>query len=164
MVNVQLGDYSVPLQSNVCSLGVHIDSQLTMRTHVQRICQSSFYPLRQLPSIRPSLSETSCSALVHAFITSRLDYCNSLLAGIGDGLIAQLQSVMRVAARLFRRRSKFDPISADIRDCLHQLPIRSRIDFKLGLLDYKCLHGNASPSKQAYSIENDMTKLENGMR
>ena len=43
LVNVQLGDYSVPQQSNVCSLGVHLDSQLTTRTHVQRICRSSFY-------------------------------------------------------------------------------------------------------------------------
>ena len=47
MVYVQLGDYSVPFQSNVCSHEVHLDSQLTMRTHVQRICQSSFNQLRQ---------------------------------------------------------------------------------------------------------------------
>jgi hypothetical protein len=97
VVNVQLG---VTLQSSVCSLGVHLDSQLTMKTHVQHICRTSFYRLRQLRSIRSSLSETSCSALVHAFITSRLDYCNSLLAGIGNGLTAQLQYAMRVAARL----------------------------------------------------------------
>ena len=38
-----------------------------------------------------------------------------------------------------------DPISSDIRDRLHGLPIRSRIDFKLGILVYKCLHGNAPP-------------------
>ena len=143
VVNVQLGDYSIPLQSNVCSLEVHFDSQLTMRTHVQRICRSTFDQLRQLQSIHPLFSETSCSALVHAFITSRLDYCSSLLAGIGDSLIAQLQSEMRVAARFVLRRSKFDPISADIHDRLHWLPMRSRIDFKLGLLVYKCLHGNA---------------------
>ena len=81
------------------------------------IFRSSFYQLHPLRSI----SETSCSALVHAFITSRLDYCNSLLAGIGDGLIAQLQSLMHVAARYVLRRSKFDPISADIRDRLFWL-------------------------------------------
>ena len=109
VVNVQLGDYrpNVAFQSNVCSLGVHhLDSQMTMRAHVQRICRLSFYQLRQLRSVRPSLSETSCSALVHAFITSRLDYCNSLLTGKAGGLIAQLQSVMRVAARLVLRRRK----------------------------------------------------------
>ena len=51
--------------------------------------------------------------------------------------------MLRVAARLVLRKRKFDPISADIRDRLHWLPIRSRIDFKLGLLVYKCLHGTA---------------------
>ena len=127
----------------VCNLGVHLDGQLTMKVHVQRICQTSFYQLRQLRSVRRSLSVNACTALVHAFVTSRLDYCNSLLAGIGDGLIDQLQTVLRVAARLVLRKRKFDPISADIRDRLHWLPIRSRIDFKLGLLVYKCLHGIA---------------------
>jgi hypothetical protein len=100
VVSVQLGDNSVPLKSDVCSLGVHLDSQGTMGTHVQHICQSSFYQLRQLRSIRSSLSETSCSALVHAFVTGRLNYCHSLLDGIGDRLIAQLQTLIRVAARL----------------------------------------------------------------
>ena len=63
-----------------------------------------------------------------------------MLAGIGYGLIDQLQTVLRVAARLVLRKRKFDPISADIHDCLI---IRSRIDFMLGLLVYKCLHGIA---------------------
>jgi Reverse transcriptase (RNA-dependent DNA polymerase) len=124
VVSVQLGGYSV--QSDVCSLAVHIDSQLTMRIHVQHISWSSFYQL--LRSICPLLSETSSSALAHAFVISRLEYCNSLLAGIGDGLIAQLQSVIRVAAHLVLPRRKFDPISADLQDHLHSLPIRSRID------------------------------------
>ena len=119
-------------QSTVCNLGVHLDGQLTMKVHVQRICQTSFYQLRQLRSVRRSLSVNACTALVHAFVTSRLDYCNSLPAGIGDGLIDQLQTVLRVAARVVLRKRKFDPISADIRDRLHWLPIRSRIDFKLG--------------------------------
>ena len=53
--------------------------------------------------------------------------------------------MVRVAARLVLQRRKFDPISADIRDLLHWLPIRQRINFKLGLLVYKCLHGMAPP-------------------
>ena len=141
--HIQLGSYAVTPQSTVCNLGVHLDGQLTMKVHVQRICQTSFYQLRQLRSVRRSLSVNACTALVHAFVISRLDYCNSLLAGIGDGLIDQLQTVLRVAARLVLRKRKFDPISADIRDRLHWLPIRSRIDFKLGLLVYKCLQGTA---------------------
>ena len=141
--HIHLGNHAVTSQSTVCNLGIHLDGQLTMKVHVQRISRTSFYQIRQLRSVRRSLSVNACTALVHAFVTSRLDYCNSLLAGIGDGLIDQLQTVMRVAVRLVLRKRKFDPISADIRDHLHWLPIRSRIDFKLGLLVYKCLHGIA---------------------
>ena len=65
-----------------------------------------------------SLSTNACTTLVHGFVTSRLDYCNSLLAGIGDGLIDQLQTVQQVAACLVLRKRKFDPILADIRDRL----------------------------------------------
>ena len=108
-------------------------------------CQTSFYQLRQLRSVRRSLSINACTALVRAFVSSRLEYCNSLLAKIVDGLVDQLQTVLRVAARLVLRKRKFDPISADIRDRLHWLPFRSRIDFKLDLFVYKCFHGIAPP-------------------
>ena len=61
-----------------------------------------------------------------------------------------------MAARLVLRRSKFDPISADKCDRLHWLPTRSRIDFKLGLLVYKCLYGKAFP----YLVEMLQSKSE----
>ena len=59
---------------------------------------------------------------------------------------------MRVAARLVLRRRKLNPISVAIRDRLHWLAIRSRIDFKLGLLVYKCLHSFA-PAYLAEMLE-----------
>ena len=123
-----------------------------MKAHVQRTCWTCHYQLRQLRSVRRSLSFTACTSHVHAFITSRLDYCNNLLAGISVGLMSQLQSVVRVAARLVMRKRKFDPISNDIRDRLHWIPVKQRIDFKLGLLVYKCLHGEA-PSYLAEMLD-----------
>ena len=115
--------------------GFILTANWQLKVHVQLISRTSFYRLRQLQSVRRSLSVNGCTTLVHAFVTSRLDYCNSLLAGIRDGLIDQLQTVMRVAARLVLQKRKFDPISADIRDRLHcRFFIRSRMDFKLGLL------------------------------
>ena len=80
-----------------------------------------------------------------AFITSRIDYCNSLLAGVDKSQVGKLQSILRVAARLIMRKRKFDPISDDIRDKLHWLPVEQRIQFKIGVLVYRCLHGNAPP-------------------
>ena len=143
--SIHLGADVVHFQKSVVNLGVTIDSQLTMKAQIQRVCRTSFYQLRQLRTVRRSLSTEACIALVHAFVASRLDYCNSLLAGIGDGLLHKLQSVLRVAARLVMRKGKFDPISSDIRDRLHWLPVPQRINFKLGLLVYKCLHGGAPP-------------------
>ena len=131
--------------STVNNLGVTIDSQLTMKDHVRRTCTACFYQIRQLRVVCRSLSSDACASFVHAFISSRLDYCNSLLAGISDTLIRQLQSVLRVAARLVTRRRKYDPNSEITRDKLHWLPVRQRIDFKLGVLVYKCLHNLAPP-------------------
>jgi len=90
-----------------------------------------------------SLSTETCTALVHAFVSSRLDYCNSLFAGLSDDLINKLQSVLRSAARLDLRNRKFNHITDNLRDQLHWLPIRQRIQYKFGLLVYKCLRGDA---------------------
>ena len=87
----------------------------------------------------------SCSALVRAFISSRLDYCNSLLTEIDKSQVNKLQSILRVAARLVMRKGKFESISSDIRDKLHWLPIQQRIKFKIGVLVYRCLRGTAPP-------------------
>ena len=84
-----------------------------MKDLVQRVCMTAYYHLRQLRSIRGSLSADSCSTLVRAFITSRIDYCNSLLAGVDKSQVGKLQSILRVAARLIMRKRKFDPISDD---------------------------------------------------
>ena len=81
-----LGDMVV-FQPTVNDLGVTIDGPLTMREHVQRICRASYYQLRQLRVVRNSLSTDVCVMLLHAFVSSRLDYCNSLLAGVSDELV-----------------------------------------------------------------------------
>ena len=132
--SIQLGSGSVPLKSSVNNLGVIFDSQLSMREHVCHVCRSSFYQLRQLRVVRGSLTFEASVQLVHAFINSRLDYCNSLLAGVSDQLIGQLQSVLRTAARLVLQKKKYDHISDDIQNKLHWLPIRQWISFKLCLL------------------------------
>src|SRR6218665_2398626 len=114
-----------------------------MRDHVLRICRTSFYQLRQLRVIRGSLSTETFTALVHAFVSSRLDYCNSLFAVLSDDLLNKLQSVNCSAALMVLRKRRFDHIADDLCDQLHWLPIRQRIQYKLGLFVYKCLRGDA---------------------
>ena len=87
----------------------------------------------------------SCEALIHAFVSSRLDHCNSLLYGINKFQLDMLQSVLRASARLIFRKRKFDSISLEISDKLHWLPVKKKIEFKICAMVYKCLHGGAPP-------------------
>ena len=91
---------------------------------------------RQLRLVRLSLMDAA-HALVRAMIHSRLDYCNSLLAG----LIYCLQSVLHAAARLVLGLPGRAPVSAAMHDTLHWLSFPQHFTYKLCLLTYKCLHG-----------------------
>ena len=100
---------------------------------------------RQLRAVRKSLSMESCEALIQAFVSSRLDYWNSLLYGISKFQLNMLQSLLRASARLILRKREFDSISLEIRDKLHWPPAKKRIEFKICAMVYKCLHGGAPP-------------------
>ncbi len=80
--------------------------------------------------------------MIHAFVSTRLDYCNSLYVGINQSSLARLQMVQNAAARLLtgvRKREHITPVLIS----LHWLPVRFRIDFKVLLLVFKCLNGLA---------------------
>ena len=128
--------------SAVLDLGVNIDGLLTMADHVAALRRSCLFQLRQLRMVRSSLTLEAAKTLVHAFVSSRLDYCNSLLYGIGDGLLTKLQTVQNAAARVVTGTRKFDHISPVLRQ-LHWLPVRQRIAFKLAMITFKCLRGLA---------------------
>ena len=142
ITQLQLGSIIVPFSTTVADLGVTIDSQLSMTAHISSLCRSCFYQLRQLRAIRHSLTTDAARTLVQAFISSRLDYCNSLLYGIADCQLRRLQCIQNAAARLITRTRKFDHVSPVLRD-LHWLPVRQRIVFKVATLVFKCLHGLA---------------------
>jgi len=82
---LQLLGARVSFSGSASNLGVTIDSQLTISDHVISLCRSCFFQLRQLRQVRSSLTTETTETLVHASISSRLDYCNSLLYGINDG-------------------------------------------------------------------------------
>jgi len=86
----------------------------------------------------------AAKTLVQAFITCRLDYCNSLFCGITDNLFRRLQSVQNAAARLITDIRRSDHITPVLRE-LHWLPVRQRVDFKLAVLVYKALHDLTAP-------------------
>ena len=81
--------------------------------------------------------------MVNSFIVSKLDYCNSLLAGCNKQLVDKLQRVLNCAARVIFGGDRRDHVTPLLRDNLHWLRARERITFKLCLLVYKAINGLA---------------------
>jgi len=77
-----------------------------------------------------------------SLVMPRLDYCNATLAGLPASQLSRLQSVLNAAARLIHRSSRYEHVALVLRD-LHWLRSPERIDFKLAVLTYRCLHGLA---------------------
>ena len=88
---------------------------------------------------RKYLDENYTKSLVHAFVSSKLDYCNALLIGLPKYQIDRLQSVLNTAARIITFTCKYDHITP-VLVRLHWLPVSYRIRFKVLLLTYKALN------------------------
>jgi len=93
-----VGGTAVSPVDAVFNLGVTFDAQLTTLNHVDNVVRSCFFHIRQLRSVRRSLTGDALRTLVHAFIACRVDYCNTLLYGVADGVHRRLQSVLHRAA------------------------------------------------------------------
>ncbi len=76
------------------------------------------------------LTVSDAEKLVHAFMTSRLDYCNALLGGCPASSINKLQIVQNAADRVLTRSRKYYHIT-QILQSLHWLPIKFRINYKI---------------------------------
>jgi hypothetical protein len=113
-----------------------------MRTHVSKTVSSCFAALRQIRSIRRTTTRPVLKSLVVALVLSRLDYGSATLAGLPGTLLNRLQSVLNAAARLIFGARKFDHVTPLLRD-LHWLRVPERLDFRLAVLVYRCLHGTA---------------------
>ena len=95
-------------QSNtVRNLGVLFDQTLSFGEHVSKLYKSSHYHLRNISKIRKYLDENSTETLVHAFVSSKLDYYNGLLIGLQKYQIDRLQSVLNTAVRIITFTCKY---------------------------------------------------------
>ena len=140
--SITVGNNRISPSPCVKNLGSWFDSNLSMTDHINKACNAAFYHLHNLRRIKKYLSRDSLITLVHAFITSRLDYCNGLLFGLPKAQIAKLQRVQNAAARLILGIGKFWHIAPALYE-LHWLPVSLRIDYNILLLTFKCIYGLA---------------------
>ena len=98
--------------------------------HAIKICQTAYFELKRISSIRRFLTEDATKTLVTSYILSRLDYCNCLLMGTSNSVIQPLQKIQNFAARLVLLAPRHHH-SAPPLEKLHWLPISERIKYKL---------------------------------
>ena len=132
-----LGSDTFP-SDTVRNLGVIFDSDFNFRQHISQVCKSCFYHIRDLRRIRRHISISTAKTISTALISSRLDYCNSLLNNIAKRDLAKLQRVQNCLARVVLRAPRFSP-SLPLLKQLHWLPVSYRINFKLSTLAYRAL-------------------------
>ena len=113
-----------------------------MSTHISTSCSAAFFLLHNIKRISQFLPRDKLEMVLHAFVTSRIDYCNVLLYGLPDCEIAKLQRVQNAAARLLMSYKKYDHITPILINS-HWLPVRYRINVKILLLTFKVLYGMA---------------------
>ena len=134
----QLNTKGFKAVDSVRNLGVILDSDLTFSSHIKSVTKSAFYHLKKNSKLKKCFSYVDQEKLIHAFITSRVDYCNGLFTGLPQKNIKHLQIIQNAAARLLTQTKKRDHITPVLR-FLHWLPVSFRIDFKVLLLAFKCL-------------------------
>ncbi|KAL9978241.1 hypothetical protein ACROYT_G015736 [Oculina patagonica] len=139
---IRVGTTDIKPVSEVRNLGSWFDSNFSMSTHISKSCSAAFFWLHNIKRISKFLARDKLEMVLHAFVTSRIDYCNGLLYGLPDCEIAKLQRVQNAAARLLTSSCKYDHITPVLQE-LHWLPVRYRIHFKILLLTFKALNGMA---------------------
>ena len=133
-----LGNQVSPAQS-VRNLGVVFDSNFSFSDHVSQVIKSTRVHVRDLYKIGPLLDLNRSVLLANALVSSRLDYCNSLFLSLTDFELRRLQLVQNSLCRVVTRSSKYSHITPQLKK-LHWLPVKYRIQFKIGLITYKILN------------------------
>ena len=130
---LHLSDGNVTPSSSVGNLGTYFNESMDMSSHVNMLVSSSFYQLSRVRAI-PHLIPTSMAIqLINSFMTSRVDYCNSLLLGLPACQVEHIQSFLNYTARIIYGRRKYDHVMPFLKDKRHWLHIPQRVMLLVGI-------------------------------
>ena len=129
---------SISPTNEVKNLGVAFDSGNTFSSHITKVCRACYYHLKDLRRIRKFLSVETAALLANSMISSRIDYCNSLLYGVNKYNVAKLQKIQNALCRIIFRLDKTSHVTPYLQK-LHWLPISYCILFKYNLITFKAI-------------------------
>ena len=140
--SINISQHVVSTSKETRNLGEIFDSHLTMSSHINSKYCSASLALRNIGRVRKYVNQANTERLVHAFISSRLDYCDSLLYGLPTKEINKLQRLQNSAARLVTKSKLREHITPVLKK-LHWLPVDHRKIFKVLLITFKIICGCA---------------------
>ena len=141
--SITLGSHNIPFSHSAGNLGFILDSKLSMKKHVIKICQTAYFELKRISSIRRFLTEDATKTLVtsYIYILSWLDYCNCLLLGTPNSVIQPVQKIQNFAARLVLLAPRHHH-STPLTEKLHWLPISEHIKYKVACMCFSAINGS----------------------
>ena len=113
------------------NLGVYLDNHMNMSVNTSEFVRCCYFHIHHIGQINKFLPSQTRERVVNALVTTRLDYCNSLLYSTVDKNFARLQRLQNTAARLIMRVPKYSNITPVLKE-LHWLPVRECVCFKIG--------------------------------
>ena len=137
-VAICLQGIEIVTAETVRNLGIIMDSHLKLTAHINHVFKVSMHHLRNISTIR-YLTPEACKSLVHALVTSCIDYCNSHLYGYNQSLIHRLQLIQNYAARLIVRIPKYSHITPVIRT---YIGFQLQPGFTSRYSSFYCVHGH----------------------
>ncbi|XP_075304653.1 uncharacterized protein LOC142366593 [Odontesthes bonariensis] len=140
---ITMDDSVVTSTRTARNLGVTLDDELSFSPNIASVTRSCRFLLYNIRRIRPFLTDKAAQVLIQVLVISRLDYCNSLLAGAPSSAIRPLELVQKAAARLVFNLPKFSHTTPPLLRSLHWLPVAARIQFKTLVLAYRAVEGTA---------------------
>jgi hypothetical protein len=142
---------------------------MSLVQHCRQPTRNCFFQLRKISKLRNMVARNDLELIIHAFVSSRLDYCNSLFSCLNKKELSRLQLVQNCAARILTRTNKRTHISPILKQ-LHWLPVSYRIKFKILVLAFRALHGQApsyfsdliqpyTPARALNSVDQTLLKV-----
>ena len=132
-LSVNVGESQITHSLKVVDLGVTFDQFLNFDDHITAICRSTYFHIRNIGKIRHLLSYNACSTIIHALISCRLDYCNSLLYNVPTHKTVRLERLQNQCARILTKSPRREHITPVLKS-FHWLKIQGRITDKILML------------------------------
>ena len=139
-IHVTVDGCLISTDATTQNIGIVYDSTLSMEHQVNAVCRGAYLRLHNISRIRRFLTQDATKTLIQACVISKLDCGNALLSGVSTNLLRKLQRVQNMAARVITFTPRREHILSPVLRSLHWLPIHRRIEFKILLLVYLCLH------------------------